>query len=115
MGVIQESLLQISEAEAAEMARTWRIKQIEEIKQDFQKKADRLLKDYYRDGSKTLRGYDQNMDVVEICELAIKQVKREGQSEQTRYANIEALAKSLDRETYTKQEVSALIMQTLMF
>lgn len=117
MGVKQESLGidRLTEYEAAEMSKNFRVRQIEEIMQDFQKKADRLLNDYYRDGSKTLKGYDQNMAVVEICELAIKQIKQEGHNETVRYANTEAMAKSLDKDTYTKQEVGALIMQTLMF
>lgn len=117
MGVKQESLGvdRITEYEAAEMSKALRARQIEEVMQSYQIKADRLLKDYYRDGSKTLKGYDQNMEVVSICELAIKQIKQEGHNETVRYANTEALAKGLDKDTYTKQEVSALIMQTLMF
>ena len=117
MGVKQESLGidRLTEYEAAEMSKNFRVRQIEEVKQDYQKKADRLLNDYYRDGSKTLKGYDQNMEIVSICELAIKQIRQEGHNETVRYANTEAMAKGLDKDTYTKQEVSALIMQTLMF
>lgn len=113
MAVTKMSLFQLSDHEAAEMVKKQKIASLITMRDHYDQKALKIREKYQEIGSGSLRPAEEAEDIVDVIDMALRQVEDDGRDYLKRRQNIDALIGTLINETYTKKEVEDLLKKTL--
>lgn len=113
----QESLglYRLTEYEAMVKIREGRIQHLREMREKYEAKARKIRDKYQETGSGALKPAEDAEDIVDVIDMALRQVNDDGRDYLRKMENINGMIARLSKETYTKEEVIALLKQTTDF
>lgn len=113
----QESfgLDRLTEYEAMQQIKQEKIQRLRDMRDRYDTKARKIREKYWETGTGALKPAEDAEDIVEVIDMALRQVDDDGREYLRRRANIGGLIVNLIKDTYTKEEVIALLKQTADF
>lgn len=113
MGVTQTSLFQLSEHEIAEQIKKERIANLITMRDHYDQKAKKIRQKYWETGTGALKPAEDAEDIVDVIDMALRQAKDDGREYRKRLGNIKVMIGNLIKDTYTKEEVTKLLLETI--
>lgn len=115
MGVKQESLglFQMSEHDAAEIVKKRRVAQLVGMRATYEAKAQKIRQKYQETGSGALKPAEDAEDIVDVIDMALRQVEDDGREYLRRRQNIDGLIGRLGKETYSRDEVAKMLRESI--
>lgn len=105
----------LTEYEAMTRIKQEKIQRLRDMRDRYDTKARKIREKYWETGTGALKPAEDAEDIVEVIDMALRQVDDDGREYWKRLGNIKDMIAKLGKDNYTKDEVIALLKQTADF
>ena len=101
-----------TEDEAMQIVKRNKIDRLKAMRERYDTKAKTIRQKYWETGS-ALKPAEDAEDIVDVIDMALRQIEDDGRDYLNKMENVRGMIARLGKETYTRDEVAALLKQTV--
>ena len=102
-----------TEDEAMQIVKRDKIDRLKAMRDRYDTKAKTIRQKYWETGSGALKPAEDAEDIVDVIDMALRQIEDDGRDYLNKMENVHGMIARLGKETYTREEVTALLKQTV--
>ena len=102
-----------TEDEAMQIVKRDKIDRLKAMRDRYDTKAKTIRQKYWETGSGALKPAEDAEDIVDVIDMALRQIEDDGHDYLNKMENVHSMIARLGKETYTRDEVAALLKQTV--